>query len=84
MAQPRKTLDRLLRGQSDADIRFSDLRRLLLAVGFEERIRGGHYIYSHEKVVEIINLPSKGGMAKPYQVKQVRQPPVRYRLGGEL
>ncbi len=84
MTRPRKTLDRILRGEADANIRFADLRRLLVLVGFDERIRGGHYIYSREDIVEIINLQPKGTMEKPYQVKQVRQLLVRYRLGGGL
>jgi hypothetical protein len=42
-------------------------------LGFQERIRGGHHIFSKEDVEEIINLqPSAGNKAKPYQVKQVR------------
>lgn len=84
MTRPRKALDRILRGEADANIRFADLRRLLVLVGFDERIRGGHYIYSREDIVEIINLQPKGTMEKPYQVKQVRQLLVRYRLGGGL
>ncbi len=84
MTRPRKTLDRILRGEADANIRFADLRRLLVLVGFDERIRGGHYIYSREDIVEIFNLQPKGTMEKPYQVKQVRQLLVRYRLGGGL
>ncbi len=32
--------------------------------------------------VEILNLQPKGAQAKPYQVKQVRNLILRYRLGG--
>ncbi len=68
-----KELDRLLRGGSDANFRFESLRRILRTAGFNERIKGSHHIYSHEKVEEIINLqPLPNGKAKVYQVKQVR------------
>jgi hypothetical protein len=67
-----KTLAQVLTGQADANIRFSELRRLLGRLGFSERIRGDHFIYTREGIEEIINLQPKGGKAKPYQVKQVR------------
>jgi hypothetical protein len=37
-----KVLDRILRGTSDANIAFADLRHLLKRLGFAERIRGDH------------------------------------------
>jgi hypothetical protein len=46
MTSPRKTLDKILRGDSDANIRFSDLRTLLVSLGFEERIKGSHHIFT--------------------------------------
>src|SRR3954452_19149604 len=67
-----KTLDRILRGNADANIRFDDLRALLTHLGFAERIRGDHHIFTRDGVVEILNLQPRGGKAKPYQVKQVR------------
>ena len=33
-------------------------------------------------IVEIVNLQSRGGQAKPYQVRQVRQLILKYKLGG--
>lgn len=75
-----KVMEKILFGRSDNNIVFSELRQLLLQLGFQERIRGDHHIYSKEGVVEIINLQPLGAMAKPYQVKQVRQIIVRYRL----
>ncbi len=32
--------------------------------------------------MEIVNLQSRGGHAKPYQMRQVRQLILKYRLGG--
>lgn len=76
-----KLLARILSGASDANISFAELRRLLRAFGFEERIRGSHHIFTREGIEEILNLQPKGADAKPYQVKQVRDVFVKYRLG---
>jgi hypothetical protein len=81
MASLEKVFASVLSGRSDANIRFGDLRRILLALGFNERTAGGHYIFSRQDVVEIVNLqPLRGGKAKTYQVKQVRQLITRYGL----
>ena len=76
-------LVRVLRGASDASVRFDDLRALLRRLGFAERIRGSHHIFSREGVDEILNLQPRGSMAKPYQVKQVRRVLVQYKLAEE-
>jgi len=66
---------------SDKDIRFSDLRKLLLSLGFSERIKGDHYIFTRPDILEIVNLqPLKDGKAKAYQVKQVRKLILKYKL----
>ncbi len=78
-----RVLERILRGTSDANIRFSELRQLLHRLGFDERIRGSHHIFTKDGVEEILNLQPKGAMAKPYQVRQVRNVILRYKLGGE-
>ncbi|HEX2092436.1 MAG TPA: hypothetical protein VHG28_08540 [Longimicrobiaceae bacterium] len=57
---------------------------LLHWLGFEERIRGSHYIFTREGVAEILNLQPKGAQAKAYQVKQVRQVILKYKLAGEV
>ncbi len=64
-------LQAVLRGNADANIAFSDLRNLLRALGFEERIRDSHYVFTKEGVEEILNIQSRGPKCKPYQVKQV-------------
>jgi hypothetical protein len=51
-------------------------------LGFDERIRSDHHIFTKEGIVEILNLQPKGRHAKPYQVKQVRAVIVKYRLAG--
>jgi predicted RNA binding protein YcfA (HicA-like mRNA interferase family) len=69
-----------LQGRSDANIPFAGLCGLLKALGFMERIRGSHHIFTREDIEEILNLQPKGSKAKPYQVKQVRNIILRYRL----
>jgi hypothetical protein len=51
-----KVLEQVLSGRSDANVRFADLCRLLIALGFVERVRGSHHIFSREGIPEIINL----------------------------
>lgn len=81
----KQTLNRVLTGLSDKNIRFSDLRKLVLGLGFDERIKGDHHILTKSGVVEIINLqPLKDGRAKAYQVKQVRSIILRYKLHKEV
>jgi hypothetical protein len=48
------------------------------ALGFAERIRGDHHIFSKPGVAEMLNLQPRGSLAKPYQVKQVRSVIIRY------
>jgi hypothetical protein len=72
---------KVLWGASDANIPFTGLCSLLRHLGFDERIRGSHHIYSRPGVAEILNLQPRGSKAKPYQVKQVRQVILKYKLG---
>jgi hypothetical protein len=73
-------LDRVLRGTADANIRFDDLRGLLISLNFSERVKGSHHIFARSDIEEILNIQPLGSLAKPYQVKQVRKVIVRYRL----
>ena len=82
MPNAEKILDAILRGTSDANIPFGGLCHLLKNLGFHERVKGSHHIFWKETVAEILNLQPKGSKAKPYQVKQVRQVIVRYKLAG--
>jgi predicted RNA binding protein YcfA (HicA-like mRNA interferase family) len=83
MGRYQKLLQHLLMKRGDANMPFDGLCQLLLQLGFEERIRGGHHIFSKIGVDEIINLQPKGAMSKPYQVKQVREIVLRYGLNIE-
>jgi len=44
------------------------------------RINGDHFIYTKHDVVEIINIQPIGNNAKAYQVKQVRNLILKYKL----
>ena len=83
MAKHAKLLERILSGRSDANVRFADLVQLVLHLGFDERIKGDHHIFTRNGVEEILNLQPKGSMAKSYQVKQVRNIILRYGLGAD-
>jgi len=80
MATHDKLLIKILRGASDANIPFSGLCNLLKGFGFDERIRGNHHIFTMNDVEEILNLQPIGSKAKPYQVKQIRNIILRYKL----
>ena len=73
----------VLSGASDQNILFADLCWLLQRLGFDERIRGSHHIFTRSDIAEIINLQPNGKQAKAYQVKQVRQIILKYKLGGD-
>ncbi len=82
MTRSGRLLSRVLQGTADANIRFEELRHLLIRFGFVERIRGDHHIFTRQGVEEILNLQPKGAAAKPYQVRQVRAVILRYKLAG--
>ena len=75
-----KLLQKIVVGESDANIRFRDVCQLMLKLGFEERVRGSHHIFTKENVEELINLQEDGAKAKVYQVRQVRTIIQKYRL----
>jgi hypothetical protein len=74
-------LNKILSGLSDKNIHFGDLRKNLISLGFTERIKSSHHIFTKENVAEIINVqPLNDGKAKAYQVKQVRNILLKYGL----
>ncbi len=66
--------------RSDANVPFDGLCALLKRLGFDERIKGDHHIFTMTWVEEIVNLQPKNGKGKAYQVKQVRDLILRYKL----
>lgn len=83
MDKHEKLLLQVLRGASDASIRFDDLRALLRSLGFDERTKGSHQSFRRAGVEEKLNLQRDGSKAKVYQVRQVRAVVLKYRLGGD-
>ncbi len=80
MGRKRRTLEAVLSGQSDKNIRFAPVRTLLISLGFEERVSGSHHVFSRGDIAELINLQEvQGGKLKPYQVRQLRGLLVQYR-----
>jgi predicted RNA binding protein YcfA (HicA-like mRNA interferase family) len=84
MSQKAKLLLKLLSGRSDSNLAFDDIVRLLSQLGFTLRVKGSHHILTRDGVDEIINLQPKGSLAKPYQVKQVRELILKHHLADEL
>jgi hypothetical protein len=83
MGKYQQLLLTILRGASDANIRFEDLCNLLRRLGFEERVRGSHHLFRKSGIEEMLNLQRDGNKAKSYQVRQVRVVLLRYKLGVE-
>ena len=84
MGKWEKVLLQVLRGTSDANIAFEDLCNLLVRLGFERRTSGSHNIFRKAGIVEKPNLQREGNKAKPYQVRQVRDVIVKYKLGDKI
>ena len=82
MSKTDKTFEKVLLGYSDANIDFDDLRDLLKSIGFVERIKSSHHIFTRRGIQEIVNIQPKQKKAKAYQVKQVRNIILKYRLRG--
>jgi len=55
-----------------------------MRLGFNKRVKGDHHIFWREGAAEILNLQPQGNLAKPYQVRQVRNVILKYKLGGSL
>ncbi len=84
MGQFEKILIKILCGTKDKDIDFDDLCKVVRDFEFKERISGSHHIFYKDGLDEIINIQPNGSKAKPYQVKQVRQIILKYKLGGAI
>ena len=66
------------------NVAFVDAQRLVDALGFELlRVSGGHHVYAHDGLPELVSLQDRNGQAKPYQLRQLISPIRRYDLGSE-
>jgi predicted RNA binding protein YcfA (HicA-like mRNA interferase family) len=80
MGKYEKLYEHILMHRSDANVPFDALCILLKRLGFDERIKGDHHIFTREDVEEILNIQPKEGKGKPYQVKQVRDIILKYQI----
>ena len=80
MSRLEKLLVRVLSGNADAGIRFTELCGLLERLGFAHRVRGSHHVFRRHGVPKLINLQEESGAAKPYQLRQVRRILIRHGL----
>ncbi len=79
-----KLFEAIVRQGQDTNISFADLQYFVKRLGFSEKnIRGDHFTYKMAGIIEKINLQPDGKDAKPYQVRQVRNILLKYRLGGD-
>ncbi|MDN5872038.1 MAG: type II toxin-antitoxin system HicA family toxin [Nitrococcus sp.] len=81
MGKYAKLREKILARSADDNVEFSALCKLLIRLGFDERVKGDHHIFTRDGIDEIINLQPKANKAKSYQIKQVRGILVKYRLG---
>jgi hypothetical protein len=71
----------VLSGLRDNNIPFEGICNLMLSLGFDHRVKGDHFIFYRNGVDEIVNIQPIGGKAKAYQVKQIRNIIIKYKLG---
>ena len=60
MSKLEKLYEHILMRRSDANVSFETLCSLLKRLGFDERIRGDHHIFTKDGVDEILNLQQRG------------------------
>ena len=80
MPSVEKIISDIICAEKNSNIKFRDLQRVLDVMGFRCRIKGDHFIYYKDGINEIINIMPKANTAKPYQVKQIRNLILKYKL----
>jgi hypothetical protein len=80
MGKLEKLYEHILMRRSDANVPFETLCALLKRIGFAERIKGDHHIFTRDGIEEILNLQPKDNKGKTYQVKQVRDVILKYHI----
>ena len=77
---PRKLLKRLS-DEALQNVEFAEFTNLIEGFGFRVlRVSGGHHIYGHNAVAELVNIQNSHGEAKPYQIRQFLRLVERYNL----
>jgi predicted RNA binding protein YcfA (HicA-like mRNA interferase family) len=80
MGKYEKLIRKIVFGSSDKNIEFDELYNLLLKSGFQVRIKGSHHNFSKKGIIEKINIQKDGKLAKAYQVRQIRNIILKYKL----
>lgn len=80
MSHQDKMMLKVLSGGHDRSMKFHELQKLLYMLEFQCRVKGDHFIYWKEGIDEIISIQPDGNMAKPYQVRQIRNIILKYGL----
>jgi predicted RNA binding protein YcfA (HicA-like mRNA interferase family) len=81
MGKAAKLAVQIFSGKADKSFAFTDLCYVLERAGFQSRSgKGSHRIYYKEGVAEIVNVQPRNGKAKSYQVKQVRELLLKYKI----
>ena len=80
MSKYEKLYQYIVTRKSDANVQFDALCMLLKKLGFIERIKGDHHIFTREDIEEILNIQPKEGKGKPYQIKQIRDIILKYQI----
>ncbi len=83
MSQRDKFRKKLLDPKNRRNINLDRLIHYLVYIGFDDdrKLGGSHHVLTRAGIEEIINLqPGEGGLAKPYQVAQVRELIEKYKL----
>ena len=83
MSKIKKIILKILNGKCDSNIKFVDLCKVLDYYDFEKRINGSHHIYFKKGIEEIVNIQPRRDLSKNYQVKQVRDIIIKYKIYGE-
>lgn len=76
MATINKLYQEIMSGTQDKNIKFRDLVKLLIYLGFHQKENNGdHFLFNYAGIKELINIqPDKNdhSKAKSYQVRQIR------------
>ena len=80
MPSVEKIISDIICAEKNSNIKFRDLQMELDVMGFRCIIKGDHFIYYKDGINEIINIQLKGNKVKPYQVKQIRNLILKYKL----
>ena len=80
MSKREKLYQHIVMRRGDANVSFNELCELVKRLGFSGRIKGDHHIFWMDGVDEILNFQPIGTKAKSYQVAQVRDVILKYKL----